>query len=396
MSAPTISFWKKALNGESFWICQVRLRKAGQSVITVQARHKLKTTAYANALKSFDRKSNSNGAILDPLIKDLVEAYLEAFQGTIKGTTLGEYAYVLRKYLIPPLGHLRASEVSPSHLRSVFKDLLARDLSAYSVNTVRARVHALFSFATQEGVLEKNPVQAIRPQRLEGSRSRVQEPWNVHEVRKALEVAEGTRINLFLYLAIYNGLRRGEIVALTWEDFDPNSGTLLIDKSAVSAKTWFRGEVVATTSIQSPKTSSSRRVVYCSPKVLDAISSARAEFVQRVGRIPSSSDPIIFKDDGMPFVPSSISQSFHRFCSNNDLRRIRVHDLRHTAAVLALEAGVPLEGVSEGLGHAGVEVTKRIYARHVPGLSRRFTDVLGDYVDSSAPSSIGRLEASNA
>jgi integrase len=92
---------------------------------------------------------------------------------------------------------------------------------------------------------------------------------------------------------------------------------------------------------------------------------------------------VFVREDGAPLSPESISQRFERLCKRVGARRIRLHDLRHTAASLALADGVPVKVVSEMLGHGDVRVTLSIYQHttaemHVEAGARLTGRLLGD------------------
>lgn len=80
-------------------------------------------------------------------------------------------------------------------------------------------------------------------------------------------------------------------------------------------------------------------------------------------------DWVFTSDTGSALYPSNVLSRFKRFCSDNGLRYIRIHDLRHTMAQLALAKGIRIEGVSETLGHTRIDTTKTIYAANVMQLA---------------------------
>lgn len=384
MSEPIVSFWRVGTGNNKRWVCQVRIRQLGQNPISVQRRHAIKTVAYDRALNALRQRMEPKREETRNTVNGVLLSYLRSLEGTIKDTTIGEYAYQLERYFCSTFGQRDISTITPEEIRTLLKDLLNRGLSVATSNTVRTRISGLFNFAQREQITDKNPAALVKPFRMEaGKPSLVQEPWNLQEARKALSASEGSILHLFLTLCIFSGLRRGEAAGLRWGDFSEANTSLQIKRSLVSAKAWSKGALVNGTFTQSPKTTSSIREIYCSEEVIKAIYKARRKFTEQVGRLPGVEDPMIFRYDGRPFEPCSIGQKFKRFCMANGLRVIRVHDLRHTSAVIALEAGIPLEAVSEGLGHSGVDITKRIYAPKVPGLGRKFATQLEQFLISA-------------
>lgn len=396
MKEPTISSWQIGSGKNKRWVCQVRVRPLGQKPISVHRRHVHKTVAYERAMEAFRALTFAKETPDQLAVNEALQRYLRALEGTIKATTVGEYAYQLDKYFCQQFGQRTLTDLSADEIRTHLKSLLARGLSVSTVNTIRVRINGLFNFAMRELLVTKNPAALVKPFRKDaGKSSLVQQPWSVSETRTALRAAEKSPLQLFLAICLFTGLRRGEVTALTWGDFDEAKRILRVTKSVVASRAWTQGKLTTGSFLQEPKTEASTRSVFCSDELLKAIYKARRRFIEQSGRIPQSNDPLIFHADGLSYSPSSIAHLFSKFCNENGLRKIRVHDLRHTSAVLALEAGIPLEAVSEGLGHSGVEITKRIYAPKVPGLGRRFAVQLEQFLISSPGDPAKNLELLN-
>ena len=92
----------------------------------------------------------------------------------------------------------------------------------------------------------------------------------------------------------------------------------------------------------------------------------------------SDSDHLLRGVQGVKLSNTTLDRHWNKFCDDNSLRRIRIHDIRHTAIVQALEAGARLEEASQGAGHSSTEITKRIYARYVPALAHGFASALAE------------------
>ena len=386
MSEPIISIWSIGIGKDKRWVCQARLRRLGQKPITVQRRHPVKSVAYERATAALDALRVPMSAPERTTVSESIDLYLRALEGTIKDTTIGEYAYQLGHYFCPDFGARSIDEVSPDDVRRLLRKLLYRGLSVSTANTIRTRISGLYEFLRREQLTEKNPASLVKPFRASlGGETLVQRPWDLSEVRDAVKASESGDLHLFLVLCLFTGLRRGEVAALRWADVDEAKKTIEISKTAVTSRAWKGGAGTRGTYVQEPKTQSSKRAVYCSDEVMKALYKARRRFAEQVGRLPGPEDFLIYKDDGSAFVPSSLRNVFVRFCRRNNLRQIRLHDLRHTSAVIALEAGIPLEAVSEGLGHSGVDITKRIYAPKVAGLGIRYATQLDAFISETKP-----------
>ena len=158
-------------------------------------------------------------------------------------------------------------------------------------------------------------------------------------------------------LALATGLRRGELLALRWEDIGPDS--LAVDASmAVAASGGYeRAE---------PKTRRSRRTVGLPALAHEALERQRAA---------SDGSPWVFPVGAKPMHPEAASDAFRRLARSAGLT-VRLHDLRHTAATLALAAGVPIRDVADALGHSSPSVTLNVYGHAIPEGPSRVAEAL--------------------
>ena len=153
------------------------------------------------------------------------------------------------------------------------------------------------------------------------------------------------------------GCRMGEAFGLRWQDADLDAGVLNIERSL----SWVGGRPVVT----EPKTLSSKRRLTSPTFVTESLKRWRVRQLEdRLSHGPQwlGEDRILTEPDGRPVTPSRALNELARVCESAGVRRIRIHDLRHLHASLALGAGIPLVDVSRRLGHANVGVTATIYA----------------------------------
>jgi integrase len=148
------------------------------------------------------------------------------------------------------------------------------------------------------------------------------------------------------------GLRRGELLGLDWEAVDLDTGRLAITRTLISGKGGPR--------FSEPKTKRGRRSVALDPGTVEALREHRAR------QLDERLD--FCREDGTPIWPRTFSRSFDHHVRDAGLPKIRLHDLRHTHATLALEAGVHPKVVQERLGHATIAITLDIYSHAIPAM----------------------------
>jgi integrase len=262
--------------------------------------------------------------------------------------------------------------------------LYVQGKSVSTINGARRVLFQLCKYATRQELMMFNPVSKTDPLKQDPKKSNVQAHWNRDEAKRALEVSVGTPLDLFVHLAIFTGMRRGEVLGLKWSDIDLSEGTLSVERTLKEERI-FTPEGLGTTHLVTgdPKTISGFRKLAIQGPLVNAFmrhKEAQIRLQETAGEEWVNTDFVLTSSVGTPWNPSNLSTRFRKFLKDNDLRRIRIHDMRHTAAHLSLEGDVRLEAVSQALGHSRIEITKNTYARKVPKLAIDFSNGLAEYL----------------
>ena len=205
--------------------------------------------------------------------------------------------------------------------------------------------------------ISKNPCDAVDPPKKHKIEIKV---WNKENIKKAEEIFSDTPIFLHVMLAIYTGMRLGEICALKWEDINFQEGTCIVRRTIQRVNK----EII----IKKPKTENSIRIVVLPQnitKLLKLEKKKQAESKMLFGsEYNTSYDGFISVwEDGRLKEPDYVSKKFHKILSSApELPMIRFHDLRHTHATLMLASGVHMKVISERLGHSQIGITMDLYS----------------------------------
>jgi integrase len=191
--------------------------------------------------------------------------------------------------------------------------------------------------------------------------------WSAEEARRFLEVAREDRFFGVYVLALTCGLRQGEILGLTWDCVDLRHGTIRIVRQLQD----LHGDLVLT----EPKSASSRRTVPLPPLALEALR-RRKETAEQEGSFRPDA-PVFCDTHGGFMRPSNLlRRSFYPLMKAAGVPRVRFHDMRHTAATLALQEGVHPRVVADLLGHSRVTLTLATYSHVLPSLARHAVDAI--------------------
>lgn len=306
----------------------------------------------------------------------------------VRATTASDYEYRVRKYINPYFAGRQVVDIKPSDVQRWLFKLNALGLSTATINGARRILYGIFRYAHRQGVVATNPVAATDAlKKRSGEVSQVMPHWSREEVLAVLVAAKTEPdLDLFLHLAIHTGLRHGEILGLTWANVDLEARTMLVAQTLREVREIDEsgnGRVVL--SVNPPKTKASRRLLHISDPLMAAF--ARHKMTQGIRKLQAGmawkeSDYVFTTSIGTPVSQANNLKRFKRFIGSHGFRYVRVHDIRHTTAVLALEAGASLEWISQAFGHTGVEITKTVYAPYVQALNDKFVDALDKYLSA--------------
>ncbi len=174
--------------------------------------------------------------------------------------------------------------------------------------------------------------------------------WTPEEFNAFIDKVERKEYQAFFYALYFTGARKGEILATTWKDWDLTKNTLNINKSItkkVYGKSW---------DITKPKNQSSIRKISIPPILVE---------VMKVFKIGNESNGFVFYGD-KPLADSNIQRFQENACKLAKVKKIRIHDFRHSHASLLLSQGVSVVAVAKRLGHSNIEQTLNTYAHMMP------------------------------
>lgn len=309
---------------------------------------------------------NRNQSGPDPILLGEYLNHWIAQQPHLSESTLVSYRGHIESYLVPHLGSLVMSDLSPDVITAVYRHLLQLGLSVSTVRRINATLSGCLSAAVQEGLLPSNPARQVRIRGKSRSANRV---WTTEEAITFLRMVREDELYVLWRMALLTGLRRGELLGLQIRDVDVTSRCLTVRQNRVMVA----GRVVT----KSPKSKRSVRSV-----VFDAVT---ADLLNVLVADRSDSDGLLFTDkNGAGLIPGWVSRRFQGLVREAGLPVIRFHDLRHTSATLGLTQGESVKEVSARLGHSSVAITGDLYLQ-VPGsLARKSADGLAGLLDGQA------------
>lgn len=295
----------------------------------------------------------------------LVDKWLPSSKHSVEASTYASYEGHVYKYILPEFGTVLLRDLKTNDV-SVFYGRLTqapggrggRCLSPKTCHNIGITLHTALESAVPDYVTRNAATGAktVKADRVE------MKTWTQHELRTFLDsVADDPWAALWrLYAA--TGMRRGEALGLRWRDVDFKHATVLVERSLKSVSYKI---VVGSTKTDRPRT------ISLDPWTLQALKKLHAQQAKELLALGARLSPksyVFTGEPGEPIHPDKVTARFAvlREKAKPALPPIRLHDLRHTWATLALEAGVPMVVVSKQLGHANEAITADVYTHVKP------------------------------
>lgn len=277
-----------------------------------------------------------------------LEAWLEAMRDTVRPSTWRRYRQIASHQLIPSIGRITLSRLTPTDVEAMLRKLGRDGLSARSVHHARAVLRSALARAVRHGLVARNVAALAKGPRVEHREIRALTP---DQVRAFLVAICGHRHEALFTVAVATGMRQGELLGLRWSDLDPTAGTLTVRH----ALQWIDREA----RLVEPKTARSRRTVPL-PSVA----------TQALAALPRDSVYLFANDAGGPLHPGTAYHALQDVLSDAGLPRVSFHALRHSYASLLIAQGVHPRVIMEALGHSQISLTMNTYGHVIPALQR--------------------------
>lgn len=279
---------------------------------------------------------------------------MAAVESTLRPKTAIQYKQVIRQHLIPNLGNIRLRDLHMERIDRFYGDLLKKGIGVRTIRITHSVLHVALERAVKYELIVRNPAHgATVPKKVEAEMSVLDE----EQVTRFLTAEQGTRYQALFHLAIVTGMRQAELFGLKWSDLSWSKGMLYLRRQAqrVPGKGMIFSE---------PKTRAGRRTVKLGETTLQMLREHyqyQQEARLLAGERWKENDLIFPSSIGTPLDQRGVLREYDAVLEKAGLPKIRFHDLRHTAASIMLNRGVPVIVVSKMLGHSKPSVTLDIY-----------------------------------
>lgn len=365
----------RAKNGTASWHVRVELPRDPRT----NKRRQLRRTAatkkeaedlIAKLLGEIHGGTLAEASVLQQPVSDYLDEWVSTRLTGVKPATRRRYADTIRLHIAPVIGHIKLAKLTPLDVDNLIVNRREKGLSNNSLHLVRTVLHAGIQKAVDLGLLPRNVVKVVKlPDEEDDHEFSV---WNHEETATFLALADQDELAAFWRLALHTGMRRGELLALKWADLDLKEGKVMVRRTVTrDAEGHF--------TIGTPKSKHSKRAIAISRLTIQTLLAHRQRQLEqrfRLGPAYEDNDFVFIGPLGGMLSPNTLTNRFHALQARTGNPRLRVHDLRHTAATLMLTNNVHPKVVSEMLGHANVMITLNLYSHVTMTLQRQAADLL--------------------
>jgi integrase len=287
-------------------------------------------------------------------LENFMRNWLESKTLSIRPLTASGYHGTIEKDILPFMGKMRLQQILPTHINNLYAQLQEEGRGARMVQLAHSVLHVALEQAVREGLLGRNPADAVQRPRVE----RTEFPILTEEqVGRFLISAASSPYGTLFYLALATGMRKGELLGLKWSDLNPNKGILHVKRQLQQLPR--KGFSLVPT-----KTKAGRRQIKLGQETVRRLlvhqieqQSAQTE----AGDQWHENDLIFSADDGTFIDRTKVFRELRKVLKDAELPLIRFHDLRHTSISMLLEMGMPVNTVQQRSGHSKASVTTDIY-----------------------------------
>lgn len=304
-----------------------------------------------------------------------IREVLDKHSNEIRDTSMETYNHNYKRYIKDYFSNIPLRDIRPQHLDEYYK-ILSKKLSTNSMCSINTILNKAFTEAEMLELISKNPLKCIKKSKGAIPRGQVKRVLSLDEVKEILDIIKDETIYPIVMMTVTYGLRRGEVLGLTWDDIDFENRTISINKIIVNVNG-------GTTLKEYCKTDSSVRICTMTDAIYDLLKNElRTQEMNRMiykdEYIENDYDLVFTCQNGKMRSPRGLSSSYAYILRKHNIPATRFHDLRHTAATLMFKHGASASVVQHALGHSSINTTMNVYVHNTDTTNKQAAQIMGD------------------
>ena len=293
----------------------------------------------------------------DMTLNSLVDLYFNDMKHRLKLNTMNTKRIIFDTRILPFFKDMPLTAIKPTNIRSWQNELLSQGLSETYLKAVNTQLVALFNYAIKYYGLKNNPCHKAGT--IGKKKSNNIDFWTLEEYKRFISYVDEPLCKLAFNVLYYTGIRQGELFALTVNDIDLINNTISINKSLQRIE---KNDIIT-----EPKTPKSNRVI----AIPQALANELKQYI-------ATSYSLDVQERMFYFTKTYLRYNLLKYCNISNVKKIRVHDLRHSHASLLIELGFSPLLISERLGHENIETTLNTYSHLYPNKQTEVAEKLNN------------------
>ena len=289
-------------------------------------------------------------------VDEWLNEWLTTFCKSLKPYTRASYQGIIRNHIAKSIGSLKLQSVRATHVQRLFNEMEDDGLSPKTIKNVSAILHRAFGIALKQSMIATNPCDCTVIPKL--TRHEVKS-LEGDEIPRFLEAIRGHRFESAYAVALFTGLRQGETLGLSWDQVDFEKGEITVDQQLQRDRTDGQYVIGHTTKNNQSRTIQPPSICF---EYLKRQRQAQAQSRLLAGNLWNNPDNLVFTDElGGHLKIFTHYSCLKKIAAGIGRPDLRVHDLRHTAATVAIASGGSVKSVQTMMGHATASFTMDVY-----------------------------------
>ena len=323
----------------------------------------------SEALRELERKTLATGP--QRKLGDYLEDWIEnVHKDNLRISTYVKYKKHI-KYIVSDLGEIWLQKLTPEQVTRFYTKKIKDGLSSKTVHGIHGVLKLALDNAVRWNYVSKNVCDLVKPPRVV---SREVVPLDIEQARMLLESVREHRLEVLLTMAVVTGMRRGELLALTWSNIDFERHSLQVGNTVDYIPKY--GYVQT-----EPKTKAGKRLIRLPAFLMDMLKAHRVQQEEQRSKVGTAWEnrDLVFPDlKGGYFNPNYLLRVFKKILENAGVPHMHFHDLRHSAATILLCMGINIKVIQSLLGHSDISITLGLYSHLLPTMQQEVVDKWGE------------------
>lgn len=297
----------------------------------------------AEAHAMFDTVSTNDVTFLE-----MATQYHDWYAARRKESSIHVIKNIVFNHLIPEFGDTKLKDIKPVHVLNYHNKIIKNYAPDY-LKRIHVTLSAVFNYGIKHHELKENPARVVGNFEIESNKR--MEFWELEEFKQFIAVVDDEIYEAFFFTLYYSGCRKGELIALTWEDVDFEKKTININKTDYNR------------TITKPKTQAANRIILLPDFVM-----SKLEGIKKSAELtaPVKNNYVVFGQFLDSISTSNLDRRYNAYVKKAEVKRIKIHSWRHSHASYLINHGVSALVVAQRLGHADVATTLNTYSHLYP------------------------------